>query len=124
MSGGSREMSSSVFIRVYKSDAAVGGAPSDKPVEEDITAELEAPERPELDGYNSDASSLTRDLSKLWQAGDLEVTSDLASVDEDANVTVVEAFLDIEGAFNNVYPEAITGALTGLGVEGRLVNLD
>ncbi|KAM8702679.1 hypothetical protein ACLKA7_000809 [Drosophila subpalustris] len=34
---------SSVFIRVYKSDAAVGGAPSDKPVEEDITAELEAP---------------------------------------------------------------------------------
>ncbi|KAL7725382.1 hypothetical protein ACLKA6_000143 [Drosophila palustris] len=41
---------SSVFIRVYKSDAAVGGAPSDKPVEEDITAELEAPERPELDG--------------------------------------------------------------------------
>ncbi|KAL7723852.1 hypothetical protein ACLKA6_008705 [Drosophila palustris] len=34
---------SSVFIRVYKSDAAVGGAPSGKPAEEDITAELEAP---------------------------------------------------------------------------------
>ncbi|KAL7726161.1 hypothetical protein ACLKA6_002663 [Drosophila palustris] len=60
----------------------------DKPVEEDITAELEAPERPELDGYNSDASSLTRDLSKLWQAGDLEVTSDLASEDEDANINL------------------------------------
>ncbi|KAL7726147.1 hypothetical protein ACLKA6_002617 [Drosophila palustris] len=189
---------SSVFIRVYKSDAAVGGAPSDKPVEEDITAELEAPERPELDGYNSDASSLTRDLSKLCKAGDLEVTSDLASEDEDANVTVVEGkstdFLEgsadkppplnednttvslesqpapirllsgympydqvglipediarslisdcannkidliigkgrsTETALhsviaNNVFPEAITGALTGLGVEGRLVRL-
>ncbi|KAM8702391.1 hypothetical protein ACLKA7_007722 [Drosophila subpalustris] len=34
---------SSVFIGVYKSDAAVGGAPSGKPAEEDITAELEAP---------------------------------------------------------------------------------
>ncbi|KAL7724672.1 hypothetical protein ACLKA6_012330 [Drosophila palustris] len=33
------------------------------------------------------------------------------------------AFLDIEGAFNNVFPEAITEALTGLGVEGRLVRL-
>ncbi|KAM8702144.1 hypothetical protein ACLKA7_005588 [Drosophila subpalustris] len=213
---------SSVFIRVYKSDAAVGGAPSGKPAEEDITAELEAPERPEMDGYISDASSLTRDLRKLWQAGDLEVTSDLASEDEDADITVVEcglcgsttpsgwrrsgrgpnpgtldgvrnednttvslelqlapirllsaymaydhvgplpddftrdlirdcdknkialligcdanahhtqwgssntnvrAFLDIEGAFNNVFPDAITGALTGLGVEGRLVGL-
>ncbi|KAL7724799.1 hypothetical protein ACLKA6_003648 [Drosophila palustris] len=51
---------SSVFIRVYKSDAAVSGAPSDKPVVEDIAAELEAPERPEMDGYTSDASSLTR----------------------------------------------------------------
>ncbi|KAM8718576.1 hypothetical protein ACLKA7_001306 [Drosophila subpalustris] len=213
---------SSVFIRVYKSDAAVGGAPSGKPAEEDITAELEAPERPEMDGYTSDASSLTRDLRKLWQAGDLEVTSDLASEDEDADITVVEcglcgsitpsgwrrsgrgpnpgtldgvrnednttvslelqlapirllsaymaydhvgplpvdftrdlikdcddnkialligcdanahhtqwgssntnvrAFLDIEGAFNNVFPDAITGALTSLGVEGRLVGL-
>ncbi|KAL7725082.1 hypothetical protein ACLKA6_016155 [Drosophila palustris] len=82
---------SSVFIRVYKSDAAIGSVPSDKPVEEDITSELEAPERPEMDGYMSDASSLTRDLRKLWQAGDLEVTSDLASDDEDANLTVVEA---------------------------------
>ncbi|KAL7726494.1 hypothetical protein ACLKA6_001116 [Drosophila palustris] len=82
---------SSVFIRVYKSDAAVGSVPSDKPVEEDITSELEAPERPEMDGYMSDASSLTRDLKKLWQTGDLEVTSDIASDDEDANLTVVEA---------------------------------
>ncbi|KAL7726321.1 hypothetical protein ACLKA6_010227 [Drosophila palustris] len=82
---------SSVFIRVYKSDAAVGSVPSDKPVEEDITSELEAPERPEMDGYMSDASSLTRDLRKLWQTGDLEVTSDIASDDEDANLTVVEA---------------------------------
>ncbi|KAM8701318.1 hypothetical protein ACLKA7_001901, partial [Drosophila subpalustris] len=63
---------------------AVGGAPSGKPAEENITAKLEAPERPAIDGYNSDASSLTRDLRNLWQAGDLEVTSDLASEDEDA----------------------------------------
>ncbi|KAL7723369.1 hypothetical protein ACLKA6_005842 [Drosophila palustris] len=47
--------------------------------------------RPEMDGYMSDASSLTRDLRKLWQTGDLEVTSDIASDDEDANLTVVEA---------------------------------
>jgi len=33
------------------------------------------------------------------------------------------AFLDIEGAFNNVTPEAITGALASLGFEGRLVGL-
>ncbi|KAM8702203.1 hypothetical protein ACLKA7_001895 [Drosophila subpalustris] len=39
---------SSVFIRVYKSDAAVGDALPDKPVEEDIVAELEAPERPDM----------------------------------------------------------------------------
>ncbi|KAM8702681.1 hypothetical protein ACLKA7_000811 [Drosophila subpalustris] len=87
---------SSVFIRVYKSDAAIGGAPSDKPVEEDITAELEAPERPEMDGYNSDASSLTRDL---------EVTSDLASDDDDANVTVVE------GKSTDVHCKAASAAL-------------
>ncbi|KAL7723518.1 hypothetical protein ACLKA6_008711 [Drosophila palustris] len=162
---------SSVFIRVYKSDAAVSGAPSDKPVVEDIAAELEAPERPEMDRYTSDASSLTRDLRKLWQAGDLEVTSDIASDDEDANVTAASAalllrlaggeadialiqepwmvcgkvsglgsadyklfvanaqeftliaFLDIEGAFNNVFPQAITEALTDLGIESRLVGL-
>ncbi|KAL7723816.1 hypothetical protein ACLKA6_016278 [Drosophila palustris] len=44
-----------------------------------------------MDGYMSDASSLTRDLRKLWQTGDLEITSDIASDDEDANLTVVEA---------------------------------
>ncbi|KAM8702392.1 hypothetical protein ACLKA7_007723 [Drosophila subpalustris] len=33
------------------------------------------------------------------------------------------AFLEIEGAFNNVFPDAITGALTGLGIDGRLVGL-
>ena len=33
------------------------------------------------------------------------------------------AFLDIEGAFNNVLPEAITEALTNLGIENRLVGL-
>ncbi|KAL7742988.1 hypothetical protein ACLKA6_011355 [Drosophila palustris] len=84
---------SSVFIHVYKSDVAVGSVPSDKPVEEDIASELEAPERPEMDVYMSDASSLTRDLRKLWQTVDLEVTSDIASYDEDANLTVVEANL-------------------------------
>ncbi|KAM8707568.1 hypothetical protein ACLKA7_014662 [Drosophila subpalustris] len=166
-----------------------------------------------MDGYNSDASSLTRDLIKLWQAGDLEVTSDLASEDEDADITVVESkstdvckdsadkllpnednsavslelqlapirllsgymaydqvgplpddiarslvsdcaknkidviigydarsggaqthmqgmqgiypcfFTRYGGRFNNVFPEAITGALTGLGIKGRLVGL-
>ncbi|KAL7741799.1 hypothetical protein ACLKA6_012027 [Drosophila palustris] len=30
---------------------------------------------------------------------------------------------DIEGAFNNVFPDAITEALTDLGIEGRLVGL-
>ncbi|KAM8714842.1 hypothetical protein ACLKA7_001245 [Drosophila subpalustris] len=180
-----------------------------------------------MDGYISDASSLTRDLKKLWQAGDLEVTSDLASDEEDANPTVAASAAlllrlagggadivliqepwmvggkisglgsadyklfvtnaqavslelrpppirllssymaydqegpipediarslvsdcartksaynrcdaklqewgssnvntrDIEGAFNNVFPEAITEALTDLGIEGRLVGL-
>ncbi|KAM8701972.1 hypothetical protein ACLKA7_001283 [Drosophila subpalustris] len=159
---------SSVFIRVYKSDATPANGLSDKPAEEDITEELEAPERPEMDGYVSDASTITRELSALCTMADREVTLDVASDDEDANQTVVEvlssdvpkdsadkppsmkgrstetalhsviatiekslslkeytliAFLDIEGAFNNVFPEAITGALLDLGIEGRLVGL-
>ncbi|KAM8701675.1 hypothetical protein ACLKA7_000675 [Drosophila subpalustris] len=35
----------------------------------------------------------------------------------------VTATIDIEGAFNNVFPDAITEALTDLGIEGRLVGL-
>ncbi|KAM8718940.1 hypothetical protein ACLKA7_011617 [Drosophila subpalustris] len=38
-------------------------------------------------------------------------------------VFILVAFLDIEGAFNNVILETITGALKGLGIEGRLVGL-
>ncbi|KAL7725031.1 hypothetical protein ACLKA6_000913 [Drosophila palustris] len=81
---------SSVFIRVYKSDATQANGLSDKPTEEDITEELEAPERPELDGYVSDASTITRELSALCTMADQEVTLDVASDDEDANQTVVE----------------------------------
>ncbi|KAL7725187.1 hypothetical protein ACLKA6_017343 [Drosophila palustris] len=81
---------SSVFIRVYKSDAPAVCSATDRPVEEDITSEIEAPEHPELEGYMSDASTITRDLKNLWQAGDMELTSDVASDDEDANATVVE----------------------------------
>nr|pir hypothetical protein - fruit fly (Drosophila miranda) transposon TRIM [Drosophila miranda] len=33
------------------------------------------------------------------------------------------AFLDIKGAFNNILPTAITGALTDLGVDSRTVSL-
>jgi len=33
------------------------------------------------------------------------------------------AFLDIEGAFNNVTPTAITGALTNVGIERSIVGL-
>ncbi|KAL7723941.1 hypothetical protein ACLKA6_017952 [Drosophila palustris] len=54
---------SSVFIRVYKSDAAVGDALPDKRVEEDIAAELEAPERPDMEGYISDARSSVSDCA-------------------------------------------------------------
>ncbi|KAM8701536.1 hypothetical protein ACLKA7_012115 [Drosophila subpalustris] len=39
------------------------------------------------------------------------------------NEFTLVAFLDIEGAFNNVFPEAITEALTDLGIESRLVGL-
>ncbi|KAL7743075.1 hypothetical protein ACLKA6_005818 [Drosophila palustris] len=81
---------SSVFIRVYKSDAPAVCSATDRPVEEDITSEIEAPEHPELEGYTSDASTITRDLKNLWQAGEMELTSDVASDDEDANATVVE----------------------------------
>ncbi|KAM8702706.1 hypothetical protein ACLKA7_000836 [Drosophila subpalustris] len=81
---------SSVHIRVYKSDATQGDHLSEKPSEEEI-ADLEAPERPELDGYTSDASTITRDLSALCKMGEMELTSDVASDDEDANTTVVEA---------------------------------
>ncbi|KAL7725892.1 hypothetical protein ACLKA6_000659 [Drosophila palustris] len=81
---------SSVFIRVYKSDAPAVCSATDRPVEEDITSEIEAPEHPELEGYTSDASTITRDLKNLWQAGEMELTSDVASEDEDANATVVE----------------------------------
>ncbi|KAL7723800.1 hypothetical protein ACLKA6_008701 [Drosophila palustris] len=81
---------SSVFIRVYKSDATQANGLSDKPTEEDITEELEAPERPELDGYVSDASTITRELSALCTMADQEITLDVASDDEDANQTVVE----------------------------------
>ncbi|KAM8718754.1 hypothetical protein ACLKA7_001463 [Drosophila subpalustris] len=44
---------SSVFIRVYKLDATPTNGLSDKPAEEDIAEELEAPGHPELDGYVS-----------------------------------------------------------------------
>ncbi|KAL7723990.1 hypothetical protein ACLKA6_001959 [Drosophila palustris] len=81
---------SSVHIRVYKSDATPCDHLSEKPSEEEIT-DLEAPERPELDGYTSDASTITRDLSALCNMGEMELTSDVASDDEDANTTVVEA---------------------------------
>ncbi|KAL7724842.1 hypothetical protein ACLKA6_012828 [Drosophila palustris] len=81
---------SSVFIRVYKSDATPANGLSDKPAEEDITEELEAPERPEMDGYVSDASTITRELSALCTMADREVTLDVAPDDEDANQTVVE----------------------------------
>ncbi|KAL7741810.1 hypothetical protein ACLKA6_012036 [Drosophila palustris] len=116
---------SSVFIRVYKSDAAVGDALPDKPVEEDIVAELEAPERPDMEGYTSDASSLTRDLKKLWQAGDLEVTSDLASDlasdEEDANITAASAalLLRLAGGGADIVliqePWVVGGKVSGLG---------
>ncbi|KAL7726548.1 hypothetical protein ACLKA6_010413 [Drosophila palustris] len=116
---------SSVFIRVYKSDAAVGDALPDKPVEEDIVAELEAPERPDMEAYTSDASSLTRDLKKLWQAGDLEVTSDLASDlasdEEDANITAASAalLLRLAGGGADIVliqePWVVGGKVSGLG---------
>ncbi|KAM8714825.1 hypothetical protein ACLKA7_001228 [Drosophila subpalustris] len=61
-----------------------------KPAEEDITEEIECPELPELDGYVSDASTITRDLSALCTRADQEVILDVASDDEDANQTVVE----------------------------------
>ncbi|KAL7726068.1 hypothetical protein ACLKA6_008526 [Drosophila palustris] len=102
-------------------NAAVSGAPSDKPVVEDIAAELEAPERPEMDGYISDASSLTRDLRKLWQTGDLEVTSDIASDDEDANVTAASAalLLRLAGGGADIAliqePWIVCGKVSGLG---------
>ncbi|KAM8702731.1 hypothetical protein ACLKA7_000861 [Drosophila subpalustris] len=41
---------SSVFIRVYKSDATPTNGLSDKPAEEGVTEKLEDPERPELNG--------------------------------------------------------------------------
>ncbi|KAL7724766.1 hypothetical protein ACLKA6_008643 [Drosophila palustris] len=68
---------SSVFMRVYKTDAT--------PIQE-----LEAPERPKLDGYVSDASTITRELSALCTMADQEFTLDVASDDEDAHQTVVE----------------------------------
>ncbi|KAM8708447.1 hypothetical protein ACLKA7_015424 [Drosophila subpalustris] len=61
---------SSVHIRVYKSDVTPSA---------------------ELDGNTSDASTITRDLSALCDMGEMELTSDVASDDEDANTTVVEA---------------------------------
>ncbi|KAL7724790.1 hypothetical protein ACLKA6_000426 [Drosophila palustris] len=125
---------SSVFIRVYKSDAAVGDALPDKPVEEDIAAELEAPERPDMEGYTSDASSLTRDLKKLWQAGDLEVTSDLASDlasdEEDANITAASAalLLRLAGGGADIVliqePWVVGGKVSGLGSADYKLNED
>ncbi|KAL7725506.1 hypothetical protein ACLKA6_010076 [Drosophila palustris] len=41
--------------------------------EEDITEEIECPELSELDGYVSDASTITRDLSALCTMADQEV---------------------------------------------------
>ncbi|KAM8718963.1 hypothetical protein ACLKA7_011635 [Drosophila subpalustris] len=92
---------SSVFIRVYKSDAAVGSVPSDKPVEEDITSELEAPERPEMDGYMSDASSLTRDLRKLWQTASAALMLRLAG--GGADIALIQE------------PWVVCGKVSGLG---------
>ncbi|KAL7724909.1 hypothetical protein ACLKA6_020045 [Drosophila palustris] len=71
---------SSVFIRVYNSDSTPTNGLSDKPAEEDITKEIECPELPELDGYVSDASTITRDLSALCTMADQEVILDVASI--------------------------------------------
>ncbi|KAL7725406.1 hypothetical protein ACLKA6_000167 [Drosophila palustris] len=60
------------------------------PAKEDITEEIECPELPELDGYVSDASTITRNLSAVCTRADQEVILDVASDDEDANQTVVE----------------------------------
>ncbi|KAM8701658.1 hypothetical protein ACLKA7_001902, partial [Drosophila subpalustris] len=73
-----------------------------------------------MDGYTSDASSLTRDLRKLWQAGDLEVTSDIASDDEDANVTASAALLlRLAGGGADIAliqePWMVCGKVSGLG---------
>ncbi|KAM8702735.1 hypothetical protein ACLKA7_000865 [Drosophila subpalustris] len=65
---------SSVFIRVYKSDATPTNGLSDKPAEEGITEKLEDPERPELNGYLSDASTITRELSALCTIADSNQT--------------------------------------------------
>jgi len=78
---------SSVYIKVYKSDAATEECPDSKPAAEDISSEMEAPEHPELEGYASDASTITRDLKALCRLADLEATS---SDDEDTDRTVVE----------------------------------
>ncbi|KAL7745024.1 hypothetical protein ACLKA6_007286 [Drosophila palustris] len=70
------------LLRVYNSDSTPTNGLSDKPAEEDITEEIECPELPELDGYVSDASTITRDLSALCTRADQEVILDVAS---DAN---------------------------------------
>jgi len=82
----------SLSIRVYRSDTAAGRDPSDKPAVEDITAELEEPEHSDVEhGYTSNASTITRDRKAMCQIGDEEeVTSDIASYDENAKETVVE----------------------------------
>ncbi|KAL7724146.1 hypothetical protein ACLKA6_017653 [Drosophila palustris] len=159
---------SSVFIRVYKSDAAVGGSPSGKPAEEDITAKLEAPSvrqwtaiiltRSPLQGTSEiSGRRVTWRLPQIWHPRTRMLTLQWWSVNLQMSVKILQinlhhckaasatlllrlagggadvdliqepwmacAFLDIEGAFNNVFPDVITGALTGLGIEGRLAGL-
>jgi len=66
-------------------------------------------------------------LARLDNDGSTEESQPMTTVRADALPDLKEytliAFLDIEGAFNNVLPIAITESLTELGVESPMVGL-
>jgi len=64
--------------------------PSDKPVVEDITAELEEPEHSDVEhGYTSDASTITRDLKAMCQMGEDEEVTPNVALDEAASTALL-----------------------------------
>ncbi|KAM8701973.1 hypothetical protein ACLKA7_001284 [Drosophila subpalustris] len=74
------------LTKIYKFDVTLANGLSDKPAEEDITEELEAPERPDKDGICVRRAPPPHVLTICLR-----------------NIRS-QPFLDIEGAFNNVSP--------------------
>jgi len=101
----------------------------DTPFHEQATSTMsKSPQQTEpLREWDPEATSGEELLARLDNDGSTEESQPMTTVRADALPDLKEytliAFLDIEGAFNNVLPIAITESLTELGVESPMVGL-